>query len=85
MNECIGLGGKIEADRILGWEGGRGDGWGLGGGVEREERYHIHQVHNVRVGYSERKGQGPLALNTSNFPTQSMHSYIFFLFTFVVL
>lgn len=32
MNECIGLGGKIEADRILGWEGGRGDGWGWGGG-----------------------------------------------------
>lgn len=27
MNECIGLGGKIEVDRILGWEGGRGDGW----------------------------------------------------------
>lgn len=33
MNECIGLGGKIEIDRILGWEGGRGDGWvGMGGG-----------------------------------------------------
>lgn len=33
MNECIGLGGKIEADRIMGWEGGRGgDGWGWGGG-----------------------------------------------------
>lgn len=41
MNECIGLGGKIEADRILGWEGGRGDGWGWG--VEREEQYHIHK------------------------------------------
>lgn len=52
------------------WPGGMdGD-----GGVEREEQYHIHQVHNVRVGYSERKGQGPLALNTSNVPTQSMHS-----------
>lgn len=46
------------------------------GGVEREEQYHIHQVHNVRVGYSERKGQGPLALNTSIFPTQSMHSLL---------
>lgn len=34
MNECIGLGGKIEADRILGWEGGRGDGWvGMCGGL----------------------------------------------------
>lgn len=32
MNECIGLGGKIEADRILGWEGGRGGWMGMGGG-----------------------------------------------------
>lgn len=35
MNECIGLGGKIEADRILGWDGGQGMGgwvWGGGGG-----------------------------------------------------
>lgn len=43
MNECIGLGGKIEADRILGWEGGRGGWMGMGGGVEREEQYHIHK------------------------------------------
>lgn len=42
MNECIGLGGKIETDRILGWEGGRG-GWMGMGGVEREEQYHIHK------------------------------------------
>lgn len=39
MNECIGLGGKIETDRILGWEGGRG-GWM---GMEREEQYHKHK------------------------------------------
>lgn len=32
MNECIGLGGKIETDRILGWEGGRGGWMGIGGG-----------------------------------------------------
>lgn len=36
MNQCIGLGGKIEADRILGWEGGRGWGGGVLGGGDEE-------------------------------------------------
>lgn len=50
-----------------------GDGWGWGGGGKGGTVSYT-QVHNVRVGYSERKGQGPSALNTSIFPTQSMHS-----------
>lgn len=46
---------------------------GMGGGGKGGTVSYT-QVHNVRVGYSERKGQGPSALNTSNFSTQSMHS-----------
>lgn len=41
MNECIGLGGKIETDRILGWEGGRGGWMGMGGWKGRNSIIYI--------------------------------------------
>lgn len=41
MNECIGLGGKIEVDRILGLEGGRGGMDGDGGWKGRNSIIYI--------------------------------------------